>query len=156
MTLFSYLLTFMGFAYWGFRVVVVLQYQLKADFFAQPVNVNIEIILLFLTLFCLVFVAKRNIIAAAAYFGMSLAYFGSSIYDQIINFGTNANAIIASSNLFVTAVGVIIPLLTFLDVWLNKNRKGYQGGDKKTDWYYRNEKYDRDIDERADRNQYRI
>ena len=27
---------------------------------------------------------------------------------------------------------------------------------KKTDWFYKNEKFDREIDERADRNKYRL
>ena len=53
-------------------------------------------------------------------------------------------------------VGVVIPVLTFIDILLNKNRKAIIGGNNKTDWYYKNDQYDRQYDERADKNQYKI
>ena len=52
-------------------------------------------------------------------------------------------------------VGIIIPVLTFIDILLNKNRT-LGKGKKKEDWFYNNEAYDRQFDERADRNQYKF
>ena len=54
-----------------------------------------------------------------------------------------------------TVMGIIIPLLIFFDILLNKNRTIGTGA-KKEDWFYANEEYDRKFDERADRNQYRL
>ena len=51
-------------------------------------------------------------------------------------------------------IGVILPLISLLDIALNKNRYG-SGEDKKTVWFYGNKEFDREFDERADRNNYR-
>ena len=59
------------------------------------------------------------------------------------------------SDIFFLIAGVLIPLFTFLDILLNKHRGNF-GADKKTKWFYTDEKYDREFDERADRNQYRL
>ena len=57
--------------------------------------------------------------------------------------------------MFISTLGVIIPLLTLLDIALNKNRKG-SVKDEKTDWFYTNKQYERKLDERADDNQYKF
>ena len=59
------------------------------------------------------------------------------------------------ANILLTFVGVIVPFLTFIDVLVNRNRN-LGGGDKKSDWFYKNSAYDREFDERADRNQYKF
>ena len=41
-----------------------------------------------------------------------------------------------------------------LDLLMDKNRKNHPK-DKKTDWFYDNEQFDRKMDERADKNNYR-
>ena len=40
------------------------------------------------------------------------------------------------------------------DLLLDKNRKE-NPKDKKTDWFYKNEEFDRKLDDRADKNNYR-
>ncbi len=50
--------------------------------------------------------------------------------------------------------GIVIPFLVFSDVMLQKS--GFSPANKNTAWYYENEKYDREYDARADRNQYKI
>ena len=62
---------------------------------------------------------------------------------------------VSGMNFFVAILGIIIPLLTFLDILVNKNRLSVSK-DREADWFYKNEKFDRDFDERADRNQYKI
>ena len=51
-------------------------------------------------------------------------------------------------------IGIILPLLIVIDTLLDKNRKAHPV-DKQTDWFYKNKDFDREVDERADRNQYR-
>ena len=154
-SIFSYLLTFLGILFWFFRAIVTLLYQLEFDFFTTPINATYEIIVLFATLPCIILVVKRNIVGAAAYFGIYGAYFGKALYEAIINTQATGVTIVSSSNLLFTFLGVIIPLLTFLDILFNKNR-GLGKGNKHTDWFYKNEAFDREFDERADRNQYKI
>ena len=154
-SLFSYLLTFFGIMYWFFRAIATLLYQLDVDFFAQPINANIEILILFLSLPCMVLVIKRNIIGAAGYLGSYAAYFGTALYELIMASQETGLDIPSSANLICICVGIILPLLTFFDILFNKNRTLGKGG-KKEDWFYKNEKFDRESDERADRNQYRL
>ena len=48
--------------FWVFRIVVAVTYELGIDFGGiTPLNTNLEIILLFLTLLCMVLVIKRKI-----------------------------------------------------------------------------------------------
>lgn len=154
-SLFSYLLTFLGVIFWVFRAITTVLYQLDVDFFATPINVNFEIFILFATLPCILLVIRRNIIGAAMYLALYVTYFGTALYEVIIGMQSGGVTIVNTSNLFCVVLGIIIPVLTFFDILLNKNRKGFSGN-KKTDWYYNNAKYDREMDERADRNQYKI
>ncbi len=157
MEIFSYLLTFMGVLFWFFRAIATLMFQLDRDFFAQPLNVTYEIIVLFLTLPCIVLVIKRNIIGAAMYLAIYITYFGSVLIDAINTAQATGFNIINSADMLCTFIGVVIPILTFLDILFNKNRNAGGGSAaKKTDWYYKNKDYDREFDERADRNQYKF
>ena len=47
-----------------------------------------------------------------------------------------------------------LALAALFDVLLDKNRKAHPT-DKKTDWFYKNKDYDRKLDDRADKNNYR-
>ena len=154
-TLFSYLLTFLSVLFWIFRVCVTLFYQLEMGFFAEPLNVDTEILILFLTVPCFMLVLKRNVIGAAAYLALYGTYFGTALYNLVTTMQSTGITFINSSDFLLLCIGVIIPLLTFCDIVINRNRNGYNGGDKKTDWFYKNKDYDRQFDERADRNQYK-
>ena len=50
--------------------------------------------------------------------------------------------------------GLILAIFAIFDVLLDKNRKAHPV-DKQTDWFYKNKDYDRKLDERADKNNYR-
>ena len=76
------------------------------------------------------------------------AYFGNDLYNCLTNNVGNTETIL------IDALGVILPLISFIDILVNKNRMG-SGEDKKTVWFYANKDYDREFDERADRNNYR-
>ena len=58
-------------------------------------------------------------------------------------------------DLLLAVMGILIPLFTFLDILINKNRKNTTLSGK-VGWFYDNEQFDRKFDERADRNEYKI
>ena len=154
-TLFSYLLTFLGIIFWFFRAITTLLYQLKIDFFSIPLNDTIEIIVLFATIPCILLVIKRNIIGATGYFAIYGSYFGTALYEMFFKIQETGMTVVNMSDVLILSMGVIIPLLTFFDIALNKHRGNF-GADKKTNWFYNNEKFDREFDQRADRNQYKL
>ena len=49
---------------------------------------------------------------------------------------------------------MVLAIAVLLDLLVDKNRK-LNPKDKKTDWFYKNEEYDRKLDDRADKNNYR-
>ena len=155
-SLFSYLITFCAVLYWIFRVAVSLMYAMGKDFICQPLNANLEILILFLTIPSIVFVIRRNLIATTLYFAMYGAYFGTILYNSLT--GTldadGGLSFTDTTSILFTAIGVIIPFLIFLDVFIQRNR--FSPKDRETDWFYNNEQFDRQMDDRADKNQYKI
>ena len=81
-------------------------------------------------------------------------YYGVYLYNNINNIMTNQleldNAIEVMSSFF----GIILPIIALLDLLIEKNKSRHYK-DKKTDWFYADEKFDREIDSRADKNNYR-
>lgn len=154
-SMFSYLITMFGGLFWLLRIVVAITYSMDINFPITPLNFNTEIILLFVTLICMIFIIKRNIIGALVYFVAYGLYFGNDLYNNVTNI-INGQAVGADYlSLFVSFIGVVIPFLTVMDIFLNKERKG-NTKNKKTDWFYTNEEYTRKLDERADKNQYKF
>ena len=155
-SLFSYLITIIAVIYWIFRIIVSLMFAMGKEFICQPLDANLEIIILFLTIPSIIFIIRRNLIAATLYFGMYAAYFATILWNSLTGMPAEAETLAFSDvpSVFATALGVVIPLLVFLDVLIQKSR--FHPADRNTDWYYENQKYDREYDERADRNQYKI
>lgn len=157
MSIYSYLLTILGIVFWIFRAVITAMSTSGVPFVIEPLNTTIEIALVFATIPCIIFVLRRNIIGAAFYMAIYVSYFGTAIYNSINNIAdTNGFTIGDTSELIVSMVGVVIPILTFIDILFNKHRKSIVGGKKGSDWFYKNNEYDRNLDERADKNQYKI
>lgn len=154
-SLFSYLITMFAGIFWLIRVVISIAYTMEADIGIEPLDFNIEIILLFFTLVCMIFIVKRNIIGALMYFVSYGLYFGTDLYNGIINIMDGQTGLIDYATLFLSFIGVVIPFLTVMDIFLNKERKG-STKDEKTDWFYTNDEYNRKLDERADKNQYKF
>lgn len=152
MQLLSYLLNMFAGLFWIFRVYMMVQHTYNRPFILQPVDPKLEIVILFLTVFCIYMLFRRNLIFAAAYFSIYLAYFGYGA-TQLLALETMTPD--QSFNLFINILAVLLALLNFLDVLFNKNRIG-STKDNKTDWFYATHEYERQLDDRADKNQYKI
>lgn len=155
-SIFSYLIVIIAVLYWIFRVVVSLMYSMSVEFICQPLNPTIEIVILFLTVPSIIFIIRRNIVAATLYFGMYSAYFGTILFNSLTTVSTETESLVFTdtTSIVFSALGVIIPFLVWADVAIQKSR--FRPSDRNTDWYYENDKYNRKFDERADRNQYKI
>jgi len=157
-SVFSWFITALAIMFWIFRVVVTILATFEVDFIVVPSNINTEITLLFLTLPCLLMIIKRNIIGGIVYFGLYGWYFGSELATILENIFVNNLEIIPASvatSAMVCIAAVLISLLNLLDIIFAKHRKS-ENPNKKVDWFYKNEKYDRELDERRDKNNYRI
>ncbi len=153
----SWLLAFFIVIFWGFRVVVTLSAQFGGDFGGFIVYDNItEIIMLFVTIVCFILIVKRNIFGGILYLVGYGYYFGSYVYNEVLPILTEGEilSITISQNMMVGAIAIILGLCVVLNIAVEKIRSKHFT-DSETDWYFNNKDYDRKMDERADKNQYR-
>lgn len=151
----SYLLVFFMVMFWVFRIIVAFTGTMGLDFAFEPLNQNFEIILLFVTLVCIILVVKRKLIGAIIYLIGYGLYFGVDIYNTVTLITNGASLQITEyAKILMSFIGIIIPICVLFELLLDKNRKAHPV-DKKTDWFYKNEQFDRKMDERADKNNYR-
>ncbi|MBR0428390.1 MAG: hypothetical protein IJK18_09390 [Clostridia bacterium] len=150
------LLFFMG-MFWMFRIAVTLSSQFGGDFGGFIVFDNtLEIALLFFTLVCFILIVKRVILGAVLYLVANCLYFGGYIVQNLFPALGSEGGIdmMVLQNSVVGALGIVLALCIVIDIAVQRiNTKHFS--DNKTDWYFNNEKYDRKMDERADKNQYR-
>lgn len=150
----SWLLTIFIIMFWVFRIIVAFVYNMGWDFPIKPLDFNVEMILLFVTFFAILLILGRKLLGGIIYVISNIYYFGSYVYqfvavpDKIMDMNDVMNIFMA-----VVALGLSIGIL--LDLALNQDR--HEGkDDKNTHWFYKNEQFDRKLDERADKNQYRL
>ena len=157
-SLFSWMLAMFMVMFWIFRIVVAMMTQTEESWAGFIVfNNKIEIILLFLTLVSFALIVRRNIIGAILYVLSQGYYFGGYILNvmlPVLKEGTSLSMDVIQ-NVMVAAVGVLIPVFTLFDIMIEKLRKRHYS-DSKTDWFFNGKQYERNTDEKADKNQYRI
>lgn len=144
--------------FWAFRVLLAVSAELNWEMGAlKPLNTQVEIMLLFVVLVCVILIVKRKMLGGLIYLLAYGLYFGADVVSNVhvlltaVEGGVDINLY---TNLLVSLIGIILPIATLLDLLMDKARKA-NPKDKKTDWFYDNEKFDRDLDERADKNNYR-
>ncbi len=150
----SWLIAIFAFMFWGFRVVATVLYSMGTEFVAPPMDLTMEIALLFITIICICFIITRKLLPVIIYLLAHGLYYGIYLYQNIIPILNGETTLNNSMSLLVALIGIAIPVAAFFDVLLDKNRKAHPV-DKQTDWFYKNEKFDRKLDDRADKNQYR-
>ena len=144
--------------FWIFRLIMAVSAELNWEMGAlRPLNTQVEIMLLFVVLACIVLIVKRKMLGALIYLLAYGLYFGADIVNNVsvllsaVETGVDINLY---ANLLMSLIGLILPIVALLDLLADKARKA-NPKDKKTDWFYDNEKFDRKLDERADKNNYR-
>ena len=152
----TYLLVMFMIIFWVVRIAVTLMSQLGKDFMGMvPMNETFEIAILFATLLCLVLIVKRNLLGSLVYIVLHAIYFGGDITNKLNLIANNESLTLGQNmQLMFSILGIILPLAVLIDLLLDKNRKN-NPKDKKTDWFYQNEEFDRKLDDRADKNNYR-
>lgn len=154
--LMSYLLVMFMILFWGFRIMVAVNASLDSDFVVKPTDFTMEVVLLFVTLVCIILVVKRRIVGGLLYVFSHGLYFGVDVYNIVMPI-INEEATLGfdqATPLLCSAIGIILPIIVLLELLFDKNSQNHPT-DKKTDWFYKNGEYDRELDERADKNNYR-
>ena len=137
-----------------FRLVVVFTTILGINFAVQSFNPRIEIVMLFIMLVCIILISKTKLIGGILYVLISVGYYGPYLLNVFMNISSSNITIDLFCQIIASLVGVIIPVFAFFIIALAKQQEK-KPVDKKTDFFYKNEAYDRKYDERADKNNYR-
>lgn len=150
------LVMFMG-LFWIFRIIIAFQDQYGKDlggFIAF--NSTIEVILIFVVMLCMILVVRRILLGGIIYFLGYGYYFGGYILTTgLSGIMTGGASMGVLQNTFVSLIGLIIAFCVLFDLIIARVRRK-DPKDKKTDWFFQNENYDRKYDERADRNEYKL
>ena len=152
----SWLIAFFIIMFWGFRVVVAITGQMGVEFVVRPYDNTAEIILLFVVLVLVPFIFKRKLIGAIALLGVYGWYFGGfGLLPNIMGLinGEQLGTTVYM-DMFFSLIAITLGVVAVFDILFDKARMK-NPVDKETDWFYKNEQYDRKLDERADKNNYK-
>lgn len=151
----SWLITFFIIIFWAFRVVVAIMGTMGTNSMIAPMDNTIEVILLFVVLLLVPFIFKRKVIAAIIYLFAYGWYFGRGFMTNVLAI-INGEVLSANTymDMFIALIAIVLPIAAIFDILLDKARTK-NPVNKETDWFYKNEQYDRKLDERADKNNYR-
>ena len=154
MPMFSLLIALFAVIFWILRVAVAFTASMGIEFMLEPLNLQVEIALTFVTFICIIFIFKRSLIGALVYLLSNLGYYGVYLYNIIVK--TEEIVVVDYMNIIVAIVGILLSLIIFIDVGMSQSSKKTTSKTKKTDWFFQNEQFDRKYDDRADRNQYKF
>lgn len=150
----SWLIAIFAFTYWGLRLVGTVMSSLGNDFMFVPSDLTMEVTILFVSFICICFIIKRRLWATLIYLAGQYIYFAPSFISHFMQITEGTLDITMYMTVLFEFIGLIIPLAALFDVLFDKNRKAHPT-DKKTDWFYKNKDFDRKLDDRADKNNYR-
>lgn len=151
------LLVMFGVIFLIFRIAIAIVTQTGFDLIGLVSwNLTYEIILIFVTIVCLILISKKKLIGSIVYLFSYLLYFGTDILNRVATGTETAGMTMENTaNVFFSAIGILLAVAILLDAIVLKARKG-KPKKQKTDWFYGNENFDRQFDERADRNEYKF
>ena len=140
--------------YWIFRIIVTYMAQTGRDFMVTPLNQPTEIALLFITFICIVMVIKRQKWGGIIYLATYALYFGVDVYNNLMPLLSGSSIDLnMSTNLASSFIAIILAIVTMMDILMDNVKRT---DDTKTEWFYGNKDLDRKLDDRADKNNYRI
>ena len=150
----SWLIAIFAFMFWAFRLVGTVMASIGDEFMFVPSDLTMEVAILFISFICICFIIKRKLWATLIYLAGQYIYFAPSFVTHFLQIMDGTLELSMYMTVFFEFIGLIIPLAALFDVLLDRNRKEHPV-DKKTDCFYKNKDFDRKLDDRADKNNYR-
>lgn len=157
----TWLLAIFMVMFWLFRAIVALCAQFSIDLLGIiPNDFNMEVMLAFATIPCIILVVKRKLIGSLLYLALYGIYYGEHLITNIMPLiqGQTALTTDVTMNLLSDVIAIVLALFVVMDMLVDKGRK-VNPIDKNTDWYFKNEKYDEELkarDQREDNNEYKF
>ena len=137
-----------------FRFVVLFTTVIGIDFPVKSANENIEIGMIVLTLLCIILFTKTKLTGAILYLISSFIYYGPEFINLVPIAMNGVTSTDMAVQILVLMIELVIPIFALFILIYDKKQE-INPVDKKTDFFYMGEQYDRKYDERADKNNYR-
>ena len=137
-----------------FRFIVLFTTIFEIEFPVVAANEKIEIGMIFITLISIIQFTKTKLSGGIIYLLSSIFYFGPNFIELIPNALNKTVSMDDATQLIILIIELAIPIFAFF-ILLAAKKQELKPVDKKTDFFYKNEAYDRKYDERADKNNYR-
>lgn len=137
-----------------FRFITLTTTVLAINFPITVSNPNIEIVNILITLLCIILFAKTKLIGGILYLVTSFIYYGIDFINLLPNIINGAISQEMAIQVVVLMIEIVIPIFAFFILIYDKKQE-LNPTDSKTDFFYKNEAYDRKYDDRADKNNYR-
>lgn len=146
-SVFNFFVAIMMIIFLLFRIYVAATFQKGQAFSAVPMDLYVEITILFISVICIPLVVKRIKVGGFIYAFTNLIYYGTDVVTKITRGTLSVNA-----NFISSIAGIIIAILVLMDI-ASYNIKPKDG--VKTEWFFDSE-IERTKDSREDKNNYRI
>lgn len=147
----NYLIILFSVMLFIFRLVVVFTTTMGIEFIIKTDNVNLEIGLLFIMLLSVILISKNKLSGAILFLISSFGCYGPGLIKNLHNGMNNPDALL---EVVISFVCLLVPIFAFFIIAAAKKQE-IKPVDAKTDFFYKNEAYDRKYDDRADKNNYR-
>lgn len=149
----NYMVVMFMVMFWLFRVVVAYMAGVGKSFMVSPINQVVEIVILFISLICIALVIKRKLLGGFIYLVANFGYYGVYLYNSVMPIIQGNQVTVTNGlNAFISLAAVILSIVVVMDLLSDKTKKP---ADKSTEWFYANKDLDRNLDDRADKNQYK-
>ena len=138
-----------------FRFVVLFTTVLAIeDFPIKCANPSMEMVMIVVTLVCIILFSKTKLTGGVLYLVASWVYYGAELLNMLPALNAGTISVDMGLQIMVLLVEVVVPIFA-LFILLYDKKQEINPTDKKTDFFYKTDTYDRKYDERADRNNYR-
>ena len=138
-----------------FRFIVLFTTSLAIDFPVKSYNEGMEVGVIFITLVCIILFTKTKLIGGILYLVTSFIYYGFEFFKLLPSIIAENISMDEGTQAIVLMIELVIPIFAFFILLYDKKQE-IAPTDKKTDFFYKGDQYDRKYDERADKNNYRI
>lgn len=137
-----------------FRFIVLFTTVLGIDFPVVSSNESLEIGMLLISLVSIILFTKTKLLGAVIYLVSSFLYYGPEFIKVLPSAISGTVTMDLAIQALVLIIELVIPIFAlFILIYDKKQEKNPV--DKKTDFFYKGDQYDRKYDDRADKNNYR-
>lgn len=137
-----------------FRFIVLSTTVLGINFPIVSTNEMMEIGIILTSLVCIILFSRTKLIGGIIYLTISCIYYGPEIISSLPTAISGVISVDEATKIIVAMIEIVVAIFALFILIYDKKQE-INPVDKKTDFFYKGDQYDRKYDDRADKNNYR-